>query len=236
LSLLDVEAIDVYYGDLQALRSVSLTVEKGQVVAVLGPNGAGKSTLLRTISGIVRYRSGHVALEGRPLDGIPPHKVADMGIAHVPEGRRIFADLTLRENLLLGSYRSEARKARQESLATVFSLFPRLKERQNQLGGTLSGGEQQMLAVGRALMQKPALLMLDEPSLGLAPTIITELYGKLAEIKAMGVSVLLVEQQAAQALRLADHCYVLATGSVVASGPPSEVAGEDAVREAYLGL
>ena len=236
MSLLDVEAIDVYYGDLQALRSVSLTVEKGQVVAVLGPNGAGKSTLLRTISGIVRYRSGHVALEGRPLDGIPPHKVADIGIAHVPEGRRIFADLTLRENLLLGSYRSEARKARQESLATVFSLFPRLKERQNQLGGTLSGGEQQMLAVGRALMQKPALLMLDEPSLGLAPTIITELYGKLAEIKAMGVSVLLVEQQAAQALRLADHCYVLATGSVVASGPPSEVAGEDAVREAYLGL
>ena len=236
MSLLDVEAIDVYYGDLQALRSVSLTVEKGQVVAVLGPNGAGKSTLLRTISGIVRYRSGHVALEGRPLDGIPPHKVADIGIAHVPEGRRIFADLTLKENLLLGSYRSEARKARQESLATVFSLFPRLKERQNQLGGTLSGGEQQMLAVGRALMQKPALLMLDEPSLGLAPTIITELYGKLAEIKAMGVSVLLVEQQAAQALRLADHCYVLATGSVVASGPPSEVAGEDAVREAYLGL
>ena len=236
MSLLDVEAIDVYYGDLQALRSVSLTVEKGQVVAVLGPNGAGKSTLLRTISGIVRYRSGHVALEGRPLDGIPPHKVADIGIAHVPEGRRIFADLTLKENLLLGSYRSEARKARQESLATVFSLFPRLKERQNQLGGTLSGGEQQMLAVGRALMQKPALLMLDEPSLGLAPTIITELYGKLAEIKAMGVSVLLVEQQAAQALRLADRCYVLATGSVVASGPPSEVAGEDAVREAYLGL
>ena len=236
MSLLDVEAIDVYYGDLQALRSVSLTVEKGQVVAVLGPNGAGKSTLLRTISGIVRYRSGHVALEGRPLDGIPPHKVADIGIAHVPEGRRIFADLTLRENLLLGSYRSEARKARQESLATVFALFPRLKERQNQLGGTLSGGEQQMLAVGRALMQKPALLMLDEPSLGLAPTIITELYGKLAEIKAMGVSVLLVEQQAAQALRLADRCYVLATGSVVASGPPSEVAGEDAVREAYLGL
>ena len=236
MSLLDVEAIDVYYGDLQALRSVSLTVEKGQVVAVLGPNGAGKSTLLRTISGIVGYRSGHVALEGRPLDGIPPHKVADIGIAHVPEGRRIFADLTLRENLLLGSYRSEARKARQESLATVFALFPRLKERQNQLGGTLSGGEQQMLAVGRALMQKPALLMLDEPSLGLAPTIITELYGKLAEIKAMGVSVLLVEQQAAQALRLADRCYVLATGSVVASGPPSEVAGEDAVREAYLGL
>jgi branched-chain amino acid transport system ATP-binding protein len=236
LSLLDVEAIDVYYGDLQALRSVSLTVEKGQVVAVLGPNGAGKSTLLRTISGIVRYRSGHVALEGRPLDGIPPHKVADIGIAHVPEGRRIFADLTVKENLLLGSYRSEARKLRRESLATVYELFPHLKERQGQVGGTLSGGEQQMLAIGRALMQKPALLMLDEPSLGLAPTIITELYGKLAEIKAMGVSVLLVEQQATQALRLADHCYVLATGSVVASGPPSEVAGEDAVREAYLGL
>jgi branched-chain amino acid transport system ATP-binding protein len=192
--------------------------------------------LLRTISGIVRYRAGHVALEGRPLDGIPPHKVADIGIAHVPEGRRIFADLTVRENLLLGSYRSEARKVRQESLATTFSLFPRLKEREGQMGGTLSGGEQQMLAIGRALMQKPALLMLDEPSLGLAPTIITELYGKLGEIKAMGVSVLLVEQQAAQALRLADYCYVLSTGSIVASGPAAEMANEDAVREAYLGL
>ena len=236
MPLLSVDAIDVYYGDLQALRSVSLAVEKGQVVAVLGPNGAGKSTLLRTISGMVRYRSGHIALEGRGLNGMPPHKVADVGIAHVPEGRRIFGDLTVKENLLLGSYRAEARKVRQEGLATVFALFPQLGKRQNQLGGTLSGGEQQMLAVGRALMQKPTLLMLDEPSLGLAPTLITELYVKLAEIKAMGVSVLLVEQQAAQALRLADHCYVLATGGVVASGPPSEVADEEAVREAYLGL
>jgi branched-chain amino acid transport system ATP-binding protein len=236
MSLLRVQAIDVYYGDLQALRSVSLSVEKGQVVAVLGPNGAGKSTLLRTISGMVRYRSGHISLDNQTIDSIPPYKVADIGIAHVPEGRRIFADLSVKENLLLGSYRSAARKMRAESLGTVFSLFPQLKQRQNQTGGTLSGGEQQMLAVARALMQQPALLMLDEPSLGLAPTIITELYGRLAEIKAMGVSVLLVEQQAAQALRLADHCYVLSTGSVVASGPPSQVANEDAVREAYLGL
>ena len=236
MSLLRVDRIDVYYGDLQALRAVSLAVEKGQVVAVLGPNGAGKSTLLRTISGMVRYRGGHIALEERTLDGIPPFKVADIGIAHVPEGRRIFADLSVKENLLLGSYRSEARKQRSEALAMVFALFPRLRERPNQLGGTLSGGEQQMLAVGRALMQKPVLLMLDEPSLGLAPTIITELYTKLAEIKAMGVSVLLVEQQATQALRLADHCYVLSTGSIVASGPPAEIANEAAVREAYLGL
>jgi branched-chain amino acid transport system ATP-binding protein len=236
MSLLNVEAIDVYYGDLQALRAVSLTLEKGQVVAVLGPNGAGKSTLLRTISGINRYRGGRIELEGRELGGIPPHRVADLGVAHVPEGRRIFTDLTVKENLLIGSYRSEARRVRQESLAMVFQLFPRLAERQAQSGGTLSGGEQQMLAVGRALMQKPTVLMLDEPSLGLAPTIITELYGKLAEIKAMGVSVLLVEQQAAQALRLADQCYVLATGSIVASGPPAAVADQDAVREAYLGL
>jgi branched-chain amino acid transport system ATP-binding protein len=236
MSLLEVEAIDVFYGDLQALRSVSLVVEKGQVVAVLGPNGAGKSTLLRTISGINRYRGGKIELEGRELGGIPPHKVADIGIAHVPEGRRIFTDLTVKENLLIGSYRSEARRVRQETLEMVYELFPQLRQRQGQLGGTLSGGEQQMLAVGRALMQKPAVLMLDEPSLGLAPAIITELYGKLAEIKAMGVSVLLVEQQAVQALKLADQCYVLATGSVVVSGPPSEVSGEDAVREAYLGL
>lgn len=236
MSLLSVEAIDVYYGDLQALRSVSLTLNQGQVVAVLGPNGAGKSTLLRSISGMVRCRAGHIAVNGRRLDGMPAFRVADVGVAHVPEGRRIFADLTVRENLLLGSYRAEARKSRPEALNLVFELFPHLRERQGQLGGTLSGGEQQMLAVGRALMQKPVLLMLDEPSLGLAPTIITELYGKLAEIKAMGVSVLLVEQQAAQALRLADYCYVLSTGAVVASGPPSQVASQDAVREAYLGL
>ena len=236
MSLLNVDAIDVFYDDLQALRSVSLLVEQGQVVAVLGPNGAGKSTLLRTISGINRYRGGRIELEGREIGGIPPHQVADVGIAHVPEGRRIFADLTVKENLLIGSYRAAARQVRQESLAMVYELFPRLRERQGQLGGTLSGGEQQMLAVGRALMQKPTLLMLDEPSLGLAPAIITELYGKLAEIKAMGVSVLLVEQQASQALRLADQCYVLATGSIVAAGPPAEVAHEDAVREAYLGL
>ncbi len=236
MSLLSIEAIDVYYGDLQALRSVSLTLEQGQVVAVLGPNGAGKSTLLRSISGMVRCRAGHIAVNGRRLNGMPAFRIADVGVAHVPEGRRIFADLTVKENLLLGSYRGEARKARPEALSMVFELFPTLRERQSQLGGTLSGGEQQMLAVGRALMQKPVLLMLDEPSLGLAPTIITELYGKLTEIKAMGVSVLLVEQQAAQALRLADYCYVLSTGAVVASGPPADVANEAAVREAYLGL
>jgi branched-chain amino acid transport system ATP-binding protein len=236
MSLLSIEGIDVYYGDLQALRSVSLTLEQGQVVAVLGPNGAGKSTLLRSISGMVRCRAGHIAVNGRRLNGMPAFRIADVGVAHVPEGRRIFADLTVKENLLLGSYRAEARKGRPEALTMVFELFPTLRERQGQLGGTLSGGEQQMLAVGRALMQKPVLLMLDEPSLGLAPTIITELYGKLAEIKAMGVSVLLVEQQAAQALRLADYCYVLSTGAVVASGPPADVANEAAVREAYLGL
>jgi branched-chain amino acid transport system ATP-binding protein len=236
MSLLSIEAIDVYYGDLQALREISLSVEKGQVVAVLGPNGAGKSTLLRTISGIIRHRVGRIQLEGQTLEGIPPHKVADIGIAHVPEGRRIFADLTVKENLLIGGYRAAARKVRDQTLATVYELFPRLRERHGQLGGTLSGGEQQMLAIGRALMQKPTLLMLDEPSLGLAPAIITEVYGRLADIKAMGVSVLLVEQQAAQALRLADHCYILATGSVVTSGPPAQVANEDAIREAYLGL
>lgn len=236
MSLLRIDAIDVYYGDLQALREISLSVEKGQVVAVLGPNGAGKSTLLRAISGIVSHRAGRIELEGRTLEGIPPHKVADIGIAHVPEGRRIFADLTVKENLLIGSYRAKARKVRDNTLATVYELFPRLRERQSQLGGTLSGGEQQMLAIGRALMQRPILLMLDEPSLGLAPAIITEVYGKLVDIKAMGVSVLLVEQQAAHALRLADFCYVLATGGVVTSGPPAQVARDDAIREAYLGL
>ena len=235
MSLLDVQEIDVYYGDLLALRGVSLSVEKGQVVAVLGPNGAGKSTLLRTISGIVRYRSGHVALEGQALDGIPPHKVADIGIAHVPEGRRIFADLTVKENLLLGSYRSEARKVRQESLSMTLALFPRLAERQGQLGGTLSGGEQQMLAIGRALMAQPKVLLLDEPSMGLAPMLVAQIFEIISEINGQGTTILLVEQNAAQALQRAHRAYVLETGNVVKSGPASELLHDEAVKAAYLG-
>jgi branched-chain amino acid transport system ATP-binding protein len=236
MALLEVESLDVSYGDLVALRSVSLIVEQGQVVAVLGPNGAGKSTLLKSISRIVDHRAGRITLQGHPLEGVPAHRIADMGVAHVPEGRRIFTNLTVEENLLLGGYRKEARRDRKHTLEQVYGLFPALVSRRTQLAGNLSGGEQQMLAVGRALMQRPILLMLDEPSLGLAPAVVGEMYRKLAEIKATGVSVLLVEQHAPQALRLADFAYVLAAGRIVAAGERGELQREEQVREAYLGL
>jgi len=223
MALLEVDAIDVFYSDLQALSSVSLTLEKGEVVAVLGPNGAGKSTLLKTISALVQPRSGEVRLDGVAISRLATHQVAELGVAHVPEGRRIFAGLTVEENLLLGGYRKEVRAKRGETLSQVFGLFPRLLERKTQLGGNLSGGEQQMLALGRALMQRPVVLMLDEPSLGLAPAVVAELYRRLGEIKAMGTSLLLVEQHAPQALRLADRAYLLSTGSVVGSGRPSSI-------------
>jgi branched-chain amino acid transport system ATP-binding protein len=236
MSLLSVENIDVFYQDLHALRAVSVAVGEGQAVAVLGPNGAGKSTLLRAISRIVEQRSGTISLGDRSLDRVPAHRIADAGVAHVPEGRRIFAALTVEENLLIGGYRKGARPARQQTLNQVYELFPNLAARRSQPGGNLSGGEQQMLAVGRALMQLPTLLMLDEPSLGLAPAVVSELYRKLTEVRERGVSVLLVEQQAPQALRIADFAYVLAAGSVVASGRPDELQRQDSFREAYLGL
>lgn len=236
MALLEIEAIDVFYGDLQALKSVSLTLEKGEVVAVLGPNGAGKSTLLRTISGLTPPRSGRVSVDGTVINRRPPHLVAGIGVAHVPEGRHIFTGLTVEENLRLGAYRREARRVRDESLRQIYELFPRLQERRDQPAGNLSGGEQQMVAVGRALMQKPVLLMLDEPSLGLAPAIIAELYRRLGEIKAMGTSLLLVEQHAPQALKLADRAYLLSTGSIVGSGPPGELQDQSMIREAYLGI
>lgn len=236
MALLEIEAIDVFYGDLQALKSVTVTLEKSEVVAVLGPNGAGKSTLLRTISGLTRPTSGRVAIDGTVINRMPPHLVADLGVAHVPEGRHIFAGLTVEENLRLGAYRRQARKLREETLRQMYELFPRLRERHDQAAGNLSGGEQQMLAVGRALMQRPALLMLDEPSLGLAPAIVAELYRRLEDIKATGTSLLLVEQHAPQALKLSDRAYLLSTGSVVGSGRPGDLQDQAMIREAYLGI
>jgi branched-chain amino acid transport system ATP-binding protein len=235
--LLEVEGVDVYYGDLQALRGVSFTVRAGEVVTLIGANGAGKSTTLRAISGIVPHRVGRIRFDGISLDSLRCYKIARMGVAHVPEGRRIFPLLTVHENVLLGACTDEAKaKLRASTLDFIYQLFPRLKERRNQLAGTLSGGEQQMLAIGRALAMSPRLLMLDEPSLGLAPHLVRSIFDTLRTINEQGVTILLVEQNVHQALRLADRAYVLENGSVVLHGTAEEVAAHGYVRTAYLGV
>ena len=235
--LLEVQDIDVYYGDLQAVRGVSLAVRRGEVVALVGANGAGKTTTLRAISGSVPCRRGSIRFGGRRLNSLRPHAIARMGIAHVPEGRRLFPMLTVWENLLLGACTPEAKaELRSSTLDFIYSLFPRLKERHHQLAGTLSGGEQQMLAIGRALAMKPRLLMLDEPSLGLAPYLVQAIFQALRVINQQGVTILLVEQNVRQALRLADRAYVLENGRVALAGPSREVAEHEHVRKAYLGI
>lgn len=234
--MLKVDEIDVYYGDAQALAGVSLEVEDGQIVALLGANGAGKSTTLRAISGILRPRSGRIMLNGVRLDQLPAHEVVRCGVAHVPEGRRLFPQMTVEENLIMGAFYPAAWKRREESLARVYDLFPRLKERSRQLAGTLSGGEQQMCAIGRALMGQPRLLMLDEPSLGLAPNIVEKIFEVIQEINDQGVTILLVEQNAHLALQTAHVGYVLENGRVVRHGAARELLGDNYVRQAYLGL
>jgi branched-chain amino acid transport system ATP-binding protein len=229
---LEVAGLRVSYGAIEALRDVSLTVEPGETVAILGANGAGKSTLLRTISGLLRPTAGRVTLEGEPLTGVRPARVARGGVAHVPEGREVFARLTVLENLRLGTPRA-ARREFEARLDVAFALFPRLADRREQAAGTMSGGEQQMLAIARALMAKPRLLMLDEPSMGLSPLIVTTIFAALREIQGE-MSILLVEQNARAALRLARRAYVLESGRVVAQGAADEL-GAQAVEAAYLG-
>mgnify|MGYP005813305721 CR=1 FL=1 len=240
MSLLEVRDLTVYYGHVRALEGVELEVDEGEVVAVLGANGAGKSTLLRTISGLVRPRRGTVQLRGTEIvsggHSLPAHRIVGEGISHVPEGRQIFATLTVEENLNLGAFTrrsDEAGVAR--SRQQVFELFPRLAERRRQLGGTLSGGEQQMLAIGRALMSAPHLLLLDEPSLGLSPLLVRTIFRTLAEINQAGVTLVLVEQNASLALRLARRAYVLENGRVAIVGTAHELAADPRVRQAYLG-
>lgn len=234
--MLNVEAIDVFYGDAQALHGVSLTVNQGEIVTLVGSNGAGKSTTLRTVSGLMRPRKGSISLGENRLDKVPAHKVVDLGVAHVPEGRRLFAQMTVQENLNLGAFKTAAWKDREESLERAFRLFPVLKSRASQLAGTLSGGEQQMCAIGRALMSRPQLLMLDEPSLGLAPNLVELIFQVIQEINQSGVTILLVEQNAHLALQIAHRAYVLENGQVSLSGSGQEVAGNEFVRQAYLGL
>lgn len=234
--MLEMENLHVYYGGIHALQGLSLSVPEGKVVTLLGANGAGKTTTLRAIMGLVRPREGKITLNGVALVGKRPYEIVRLGLSMAPEGRRIFPDLTVRENLLLGAYARTDTAGVSRDLEFVFSLFPRLKERQGQRGGTLSGGEQQMLAVGRALMARPKLLLLDEPSLGLAPVLITEMYRTFTRLKEEGRTILLVEQNARAALSLADYGYVLETGRLVAQGPSAELQASDLVRQAYLGV
>jgi branched-chain amino acid transport system ATP-binding protein len=249
--MLNVTGVSVYYGHIQAVRQVSLTVQQGEIVAILGPNGAGKSTLLRAITGQIKPSEGEILWQGHRLDGLSTHQVARAGLVLVPEGRQILPSMTVRDNLLLGGYRHEAgrlgellrpvggvwRKADlQERLATVFRYFPRLQERLGQRAGSLSGGEQQMLAIGRALMASPRLLLLDEPSIGLAPNLVREILQLLLRLREEGLTLLLVEQDAHAALRIADRGYVLETGRVVAEGSARELLNSERMRRAYLGM
>jgi branched-chain amino acid transport system ATP-binding protein len=234
--LLKVEGIDVYYGDLQALWNVSFTVEAGEVVTVLGPNGAGKTTLLKTISGLLRPRSGAILFENKRIDGAKPHQIINYGLAHVPEGRQIFPYMTVEENLELGASTKKVREKLKDSLEFVYQLFPILKQRRKQLAGTLSGGEQQMLAIGRGLMSRPRLLMLDEPSLGLAPKVILSLFKLLKEMNRQGLSILLVEQNVRQALEIAHRGYILETGRIVVSKSSKELISDPYVKKSYLGI
>ena len=233
--MLEIRHISVFYGDVQAVKDVSLQVEEGTIAVLLGPNAAGKSTTLRAISGVLKVRTGEILLDQTPIHNRPAYEMVERGVIHVPEGRGLFGSLTVRENLALGAYTTKARREAPTNLEKVFTLFPRLKERERQLGGTLSGGEQQMLAIGRALMSEPRMLLLDEPSLGLAPILVAQVFETIKEINSQGTTVLLVEQNALQALSIAHRGYVLQTGEVVLSGSADSLRQNETVRKAYLG-
>lgn len=233
--MLSVENLHVYYGGIHALKGISFEVGKGQIVSILGANGAGKSTTLRSLSGLVRPQEGSIRFEGADITAMPDHARVSAGIAMVPEGRRVFTNLTVHENLLMGAYTRQEGPDVQADMGRVFALFPVLKERLSQRAGTLSGGEQQMLAVGRALMSRPKLLLMDEPSMGLAPTLVSDLFRTIREIHDEGVTILLVEQNASAALRIADYGYVLETGSIVLEATAEELRANQDVRKAYLG-
>lgn len=234
--MLEIQNLHVFYGGIHALQGISVSVPDGKVVTLLGANGAGKTTTLRAVMGLVRPKEGQITLDGKSLLGKRPYEIVRLGVSMAPEGRRIFPDLTVLENLLLGAYARTDTAGISRDLEFVFSLFPRLKERASQRGGTLSGGEQQMLAVARALMAGPKLLLLDEPSLGLAPVLITEVYRAFQKLREEGRTILLVEQNARAALSLADYGYVLETGRLVAQGPTQELRESELVRKAYLGI
>ena len=233
--MLKVENLVVNYGVIQALKGISFEVNKGEVIALIGANGAGKTTTLQTISGMLQPTSGKVLLEGTDITKVPGHKIVSMGLAHVPEGRRVFGGLTVLENLKMGAYTRSSKSEIADSLDRIYESFPRLKERQNQLAGTLSGGEQQMLAMGRALMSKPSIVLMDEPSMGLSPIYVDEIFKIIEEISDAGTTVLLVEQNAKKAVAIANRAYVLETGNIVLSGDADTLMNDDSIKKAYLG-
>lgn len=233
--MLKINDINVYYGNIHALKGVSLDIKQGEIVTLIGANGAGKSTLLKTISGLLKPKNGEILLEGEHLAGKVPQLIVKRGISQVPEGRRVFANMSVEENLELGAFLRKDKKGIREDFERVFQLFPRLQERRKQLSGTLSGGEQQMLAMGRALMARPRLLLLDEPSMGLAPLLVKTIFRIIEEINQTGTTILLVEQNANMALSIADRAYVIETGKIVASGTAAELSQSDQIRAAYLG-
>ncbi|HQQ18261.1 MAG TPA: ABC transporter ATP-binding protein [Fervidobacterium sp.] len=236
MPVLEVENLHVFYGSIHAIKGISFKVDQGKIITLIGANGAGKTSTLSTISGLVKAKRGKIVFDGHEIQNMPPHAINHMGICLVPEGRRIFPNLTVMENLMMGAFSRKDKQEVKKDIEWVFSLFPRLEERKSQLGGTLSGGEQQMLAISRGLMSRPKLLMMDEPSLGLAPILVEEVFDIVKKINAEGVTILLVEQNAVGALKISNYGYVLETGNVTIEGPSEELLSNDDVRKAYLGL
>ena len=232
--MLNVQNINVYYGNIQAIRDISFSVEDGEIVTLIGANGAGKSTILKSVSGLLRSKTGDITFDGKSIKSTAPHKIVAQGLAHVPEGRRVFLQMSVEENLEMGAF-TAPRSTIEDSISNVYERFPRLKERRRQVAGTLSGGEQQMLAMGRGLMSRPKLMMLDEPSMGLAPILVEQIFEIIQELNRAGTTILLVEQNALMALSIANRGYVLETGQIVLHAPASELLSNDAVQKAYLG-
>ncbi len=235
MAMLEVKDLEVYYGVIQAIKGISFHVGQGEVIALIGANGAGKTTTLHTVTGLISPKNGHVLFEGKDITKVPAHKIVSMGMAHVPEGRRVFAELSVYENLKMGAYTRKDKNEIEESLKNVYKRFPRLEERRNQMAGTLSGGEQQMLVMGRALMSKPKLILMDEPSMGLSPIMVNEIFDIIRSVSESGTTVLLVEQNAKKALSIADRAYVLETGKIVLEGKAKDLLEDDSIKKAYLG-
>ncbi|MBO4799264.1 MAG: ABC transporter ATP-binding protein [Lachnospiraceae bacterium] len=235
MALLEIRDIEVFYGVIQAIKGISFDVNEGEVIALIGANGAGKTTILHTITGLLQPKKGSITFDGKDITKVPAHKIVSMGMAHVPEGRRVFSQLSVYENLKMGAYTRKDKAEIEESLEMVYGKFPRLEERKNQLAGTLSGGEQQMLAMGRALMSHPKIVLMDEPSMGLSPIFVEEIFKIIEEVSASGTTVLLVEQNAKKALGIANRAYVLETGNIVLDGDAKELMNNETVKKAYLG-
>ena len=235
MALLEVKNIQVYYGMIKALKGISFEVEQGEVIALIGANGAGKTTTLHTITGLLHAKEGQILYQGQDITHVPAHRIVSMGMAHVPEGRRVFSNMTVLQNLRMGAFTRKDKSEIEQTLAAVYKRFPRLEERKNQIAGTLSGGEQQMLAMGRALMSRPSIILMDEPSMGLSPIYVNEIFDIIRKVSESGTTVLLVEQNARKALAIADRAYVLETGNINMSGKAADLLNDEAVQKAYLG-